>query len=311
MANKTRKRSSKKIDKELNQLLKEKNKIDDLTVVKEKKNSSKKKDAVVTPERKKKTTKKKESVVVPERRSVSKTKKKSSSRSVAVTKEDKEKLKQSRGRKKADSVANDNKKIKARAVIVNEKEKDSLKQSRSSKKVKARAVIVNALEKEKIQNYHETEIIDSQVEDSFISEMPVVEEPVIIHTDICDEIDDIDVPTFENTNNIDLDNKVSTIDSVTDLFRDDNEKESFQKFEELENEMRNLYEKSSHEEKTNDDQTSLEDSGVLVMDSAIVNHEEYFVKKRSALTIISIILFVIFMLLFIAFIAFVIYVCTY
>ena len=95
-----------------------------------------------------------------------------------------------------------------------------------------------------------------------------------------------------------------------ELFHDDELSDTFKRLQVLEDEMRDLYNKSS-EEVPMKEQEAAEESGTLVLDSAIVDQEERFVRKRSALTIITVILFIIFMLLFIAFIAFVIYVCTY
>lgn len=338
MANKTRKRNTKKIDKELNQLLKEKNKIDDLTEVKnksleKKKTTRKKKEAIVTPERKKKnTTKKKEAVVTPERRSV-KNKKKSQARRVIVNQAEKEAIKQNNKQKdnktsNKSSEDKSRKKIKARAVIVKPEEKEKIKQNRQP----ARIISVEDVEQDSLENVPSNEIVedvvvseeeianvdfteDDKTEEETIEDFNDVHEEVYEEgrhqelmdaetevlpiQDIVEEQTEVTYPTYP-----------SEIDSTMELFHDDELSDTFKRLQVLEDEMRDLYNKSS-EEVPMKEQEEAEASGVLVLDSAIVDQDEKVVRKRSALTIITVILFIIFMLLFIAFIAFVIYVCTY
>ena len=341
MANKTRKRNTKKIDKELNQLLREKNKIDDLTEVKnksleKKKTTRKKKEAIVTPERKKKnTTEKKEAVVTPERRSV-KNKKKSQARRVIVNQAEKEAIKQNNKQKdnktsNKSSEDNNRKKIKARAVIVKPEEKEKIKQNRQT----ARIISVEDVEQDSLENVPSNEI----VEDVAVSEEEIEKE--IANVDFTED-DKTEEETIEDFNDVheevyeegrhqelmDAETEVlpiqeiieeqtevtypkypSEIDSTMELFHDDELSDTFKRLQVLEDEMRDLYNKSSEEVPMKEQEE--ESSGVLVLDSAIVDQEEKVVRKRSALTIITVILFIIFMLLFIAFIAFVIYVCTY
>ena len=338
MANKTRKRNTKKIDKELNQLLKEKNKIDDLTEVKnksleKKKTTRKKKEAIVTPERKKKnTTKKKEAVVTPERRSV-KNKKKSQARRVIVNQAEKEAIKQNNKQKdnktsNKSSEDKSRKKIKARAVIVKPEEKEKIKQNRQP----ARIISVEDVEQDSLENVPSNEI----VEDVVVSEEEIVnvdfteddkteEETIEDFNDVHEEVYEegryqelMDAETevlpiqdiVEEQTEVTYPTYPSEIDSTMELFHDDELSDTFKRLQVLEDEMRDLYNKSS-EEVPMKEQEEAEASGVLVLDSAIVDQDEKVVRKRSALTIITVILFIIFMLLFIAFIAFVIYVCTY
>lgn len=341
MANKTRKRNTKKIDKELNQLLKEKNKIDDLTEVKNKslekqKNTRKKKDAIVTPERKKKNaTKKKDAVVTPERRSV-KTKKKSQARRVIVNQVEKETIK-NHNKKKDNKISNkpsedkSEKKIKARAVIVKPEEKEKIKQNGQP----ARIIIVEDVEQESLENVSSNEIVEDvavseeKIEKEianvdFTEDDKAVEETIEDFNDVQEEYEEgrhqelMDAETevlpiqeiVEEQTEAIYPKYPSTIDSTMELFHDDELSDTSKRLQVLENEMRDLYDKSS-EEVPMKEQEVAEESGVLVLDSAIVDQEEKVVRKRSALTIITVILFIIFMLLFIAFIAFVIYVCTY
>ena len=338
MANKTRKRNTKKIDKELNQLLKEKNKIDDLTEVKnksleKKKTTRKKKEAIVTPERKKKnTTKKKEAVVTPERRSV-KNKKKSQARRVIVNQAEKEAIKQNNKQKdnktsNKSSEDKSRKKIKARAVIVKPEEKEKIKQNRQP----ARIISVEDVEQDSLENVPSNEIVEDVVVSEeeivnvdFTEDDKAVEETIEDFNDVHEEVyeegrhqDLMDAETevlpiqeiVEEQTEVTYPTYPSSIDSTMEIFHDDELSDTFKRLQVLENEMRDLYDKSS-EEVPMKDQEVAEESGVLVLDSAIVDQEEKVTRRRSALTIITVILFIIFMLLFIAFIAFVIYVCTY
>ena len=338
MANKTRKRNTKKIDKELNQLLKEKNKIDDLTEVKnksleKKKTTRKKKEAIVTPERKKKnTTKKKEAVVTPERRSV-KNKKKSQARRVIVNQAEKEAIKQNNKQKdnktsNKSSEDKSRKKIKARAVIVKPEEKEKIKQNRQP----ARIISVEDVEQDSLENVPSNEIFEDVVVSEeeivnvdFTEDDKAVEETIEDFNDVHEEVYEegrhqelMDAETevlpiqdiVEEQTEVTYPTYPSSIDSTMEIFHDDELSDTFKRLQVLENEMRDLYDKSS-EEVPMKDQEVAEESGVLVLDSAIVDQEEKVTRRRSALTIITVILFIIFMLLFIAFIAFVIYVCTY
>lgn len=337
MANKTRKRNTKKIDKELNQLLKEKNKIDDLTEVKnksleKKKTTRKKKEAIVTPERKKKnTTKKKEAVVTPERRSV-KNKKKSQARRVIVNQAEKEAIKQNNKQKdnKTSNISSEDKsrkKIKARAVIVKPEEKEKIKQNRQP----ARIISVEDVEQDSLENVSSNEIVEDVVVSEekianvdFTEAAKAVEETIEDFNDVQEEYEEgrhqelMDAETevlpiqeiVEEQTEVTYPTYPSEIDSTMELFHDDELSDTFKRLQVLEDEMRDLYNKSS-EEVPMKEQEEAEASGVLVLDSAIVDQDEKVVRKRSALTIITVILFIIFMLLFIAFIAFVIYVCTY
>lgn len=337
MANKTRKRNTKKIDKELNQLLKEKNKIDDLTEVKnksleKKKTTRKKKEAIVTPERKKKnTTKKKEAVVTPERRSV-KNKKKSQARRVIVNQAEKEAIKQNNKQKdnKTSNISSEDKsrkKIKARAVIVKPEEKEKIKQNRQP----ARIISVEDVEQDSLENVPSNEIVEDVVVSEeeianvdFTEDDKAVEETIEDFNDVQEEYEEgrhqelMDAETevlpiqeiVEEQTEVTYPTYPSEIDSTMELFHDDELSDTFKRLQVLEDEMRDLYNKSS-EEVPMKEQEEAEASGVLVLDSAIVDPDEKVVRKRSALTIITVILFIIFMLLFIAFIAFVIYVCTY
>lgn len=342
MANKTRKRNTKKIDKELNQLLKEKNKIDDLTEVKNKslekqKNTRKKKEAIVTPERKKKNAnKKKDAVVTPERRSV-KTKKKSQARRVIVNQVEKETIKK-HNKKKDNETSNkpsedkSEKKIKARAVIVKPEEKEKIKQNGQP----ARIIIVEDIDQDSLENVSSNEMVENvaipqvEIEEEnknidFTEDDKLVDEIIEDFSDDQEEMyeegrhqeieeDKTEIePTqeiFEEQTEAIYPKYPSTIDSTMELFHDDELSDTSKRLQVLENEMRDLYDKSS-EEVPMKDQEVAEESGVLVLDSAIVDQEEKVTRRRSALTIITVILFIIFMLLFIAFIAFVIYVCTY
>ena len=351
MANKkTRKRNTKKIDKELNQLLKEKNKIDDLTEVKKK--TTKKKETIVTPERKKKTTtKKKDAVVVPERRSV-KSKKKAQARRVIVNQEEKKTIKHHNKKKVNPTSSNSledtkSKKIKARAVIVKPDEKEKIKQyvepdkpiivenleyepSFDDKEVISTDEmvedVVNSYEEVKEEN-HELEVTHEVIpSNEFVSENSVSEEVDSDsfeeqdvyegrHQEIVDEDEMIVEEPFqeigeEHTSVTYSTYKPSSIDSTMELFHDDEFSDTSRRLQVLEGEMRDLYDKSFEEVPIEEEKVA-EESGVLVFDSAIVDHDEKPVRKRNALTIITVILFIIFMLLFIAFIAFVIYVCTY
>jgi len=342
MANKTRKRNTKKIDRELNQLLKEKNKIDDLAEVKnksleKKKSTSKKKDTIVTPERKKKTTtKRKEAVVTPERRSV-KTKKKLQARRVIVNQAEKEAIKQNnkqKDNKTSNKISEDKsrKKIKARAVIVKPEEKEKIKKNDQP----ARIISVEDVEQDSLENVPSNEIVEDvavseeEIEKEianvdFTEDDKAVEETIEDFNDVHEEeyeegrhqeIEEektVIEPTqeiVEEQTEVTYPTYPSSIDSTMELFHDDELSDTSKRLQILENEMRDLYDKSSDEVPIKE-QEAAEESGTLVLDSAIVDQEERFVRKRSALTIITVILFIIFMLLFIAFIAFVIYVCTY
>ena len=338
MANKTRKRNTKKIDKELNQLLREKNKIDDLTEVKnksleKKKTTRKKKEAIVTPERKKKnTTKKKEAVVTPERRSV-KNKKKSQARRVIVNQAEKEAIKQNNKQKdnktsNKSSEDKSRKKIKARAVIVKPEEKEKIKQNRQP----ARIISVEDVLQDSLENVPSNEIVedvavseeeianvdfteDDKTEEETIEDFNDVHEEVYEegrHQELMDaETEVLPIQEIvEEQTEVTYPTYPSEIDSTMEIFHDDELSDTFKRLQVLEDEMIDLYNKSS-EEIPMKEQEEKETSGVLVLDSAIVDQEEKVVRKRSALTIITVILFIIFMLLFIAFIAFIIYVCTY
>ncbi len=338
MANKTRKRNTKKIDKELNQLLREKNKIDDLTEVKnksleKKKTTRKKKEAIVTPERKKKnTTKKKEAVVTPERRSV-KNKKKSQARRVIVNQAEKEAIKQNNKQKdnktsNKSSEDKSRKKIKARAVIVKPEEKEKIKQNRQP----ARIISVEDVLQDSLENVPSNEIVeDVAVSEEEIANVDFTEDDKAVEETI-EDFNDVHEEVYEEGRHqelMDAETEVlpiqeiveeqtevtyptypSEIDSTMEIFHDDELSDTFKRLQVLEDEMIDLYNKSS-EEIPMKEQEEKETSGVLVLDSAIVDQEEKVVRKRSALTIITVILFIIFMLLFIAFIAFIIYVCTY
>ncbi len=130
MANKNnKKRASKKINKEMDVLLKEKKKLEDTMTLKaitpksststkkktstttkkktttsSKKTTPKKKEAVVAPTRKTTTPKKKEAIVAPERKTSTKKKttttKKRTKKSVTISQKEKEKLKKSNPKKK-------------------------------------------------------------------------------------------------------------------------------------------------------------------------------------------------------------------
>ena len=162
---KKKKRNYKRVNKELNRLLKEKRSIDDIAMLEKSENSfigdkkvssndtsSKKKEAIVTPERKN-STKRKDSVVVPER--------------------------------KKESTSGNNRTNKKRKVVVSQKTKQNLKRKTTTQnEVSEHTLRLNQLVDDMKSLYDADNVIeDIKKEQEKLEEPDFYEDPATLVTD--------------------------------------------------------------------------------------------------------------------------------